>query len=134
MVAFKLISWSCLVATLAWFSYRELQGDMFSILRVEVAFQGATTTYLEYPPACLQFKRRHVDFFKRSGYSRAVAIYYGNHCATFNIELIALHGDVSSNPGPLARNDTTDGNFTISNKSSSHHTFPTKCQTSSSPT
>ena len=120
MATFKLISWSCLVATLTWCSYRELQVDMLISDRNGTAFQGAPMIYLWYTSACQQSKWRHVDPFKRSRYIRAAVIYYGNHCASFNIKLIT-HGAVSSNPGPLARNDTTNENSTISNNS--HPTF-----------
>jgi len=109
---------------LAWFSYRKLQVDMLSSGRNGIAFQGAPMIYLGYASACQQSKRRHVDPFKRSGYSPTAVIYYGHHCASFKLELIALHGDVSSNPSPLARNDTTNETSTISNNS--HPTFPIK--------
>jgi len=69
----------------------------------------------------LHFSSPNDATFKRRRYIRAAVIHDCNHCASFHIKLIALDGDVSSNPGPLARNDTTNGNSTISNNS--HPTF-----------
>ena len=39
---------------------------------------------------------------KRTWYSRASTVHYSNHTATFNVELLTEHGDVSPNPGPAA--------------------------------
>ena len=38
---------------------------------------------------------------RRRSYSRSCVVYYNNHTATFKIELIALHGNISLHPDPV---------------------------------
>ena len=45
---------------------------------------------------------RSRGLLKRTWYSRVSTVYYSNHTATFNVELLTEHGDVSPNPGPAA--------------------------------
>ena len=45
---------------------------------------------------------RSRGLLKRTWYSCVSTVHYSNHTATFNVELLTEHGDVSPNPGPAA--------------------------------